>query len=123
MKIIEALNKFDVLVPNDYSQSEKIAWLSQVDGIIKNEIIDTHVDHEEVVFNGYTDETPLDTNLIVGEPYDALYLAFLEGQVCYYNHEFTKYNNSMQVFRDTLGNFRNYYNRIHAPIRRNINYI
>ena len=42
MTIIEAINKIDALKPNNYSQGDKIGWLSTLDGIIKKEIIDTH---------------------------------------------------------------------------------
>ena len=42
MTIQEAINKIDTLKPNSYSNADKIAWLSNLDGIIKEEIIDTH---------------------------------------------------------------------------------
>ena len=46
MTIIEAINRIDNLKPNDYSQSEKIRWLSVVDNLIYNDIIKTHVNKE-----------------------------------------------------------------------------
>ena len=42
MTIIEAINKNDLLKPNNFTQMDKIIWLSTLDGIIKKEIIDTH---------------------------------------------------------------------------------
>lgn len=44
MKLIEAINRADELRPNDFTREQKIAWLSALDGIIKNEITDTHED-------------------------------------------------------------------------------
>lgn len=42
MTIIEAINKIDSLKPNAYTQTDKIRWLSLLDGRVKEEVIDTH---------------------------------------------------------------------------------
>ena len=42
MKIIEAIHAVDSLKPNSYSESDKVRWLSTLDGLIKANIIDTH---------------------------------------------------------------------------------
>ena len=61
MTIIEAINRIDELKPNGYQQTDKVEWLSVLDGIIKRQIIDTHEDGDLVPFEGYNDDTPLDT--------------------------------------------------------------
>ena len=115
MTIIEAISKHDSLKPNGYSQSEKIGWLSIVDGMIKNNIIDTHEGGEDVIFNGYNDDTPIDTELIAKAPYDELYLSWLSSKVDFYNQEIAKYNNNIIRYNDTLTAYANYYNRTHMP--------
>lgn len=115
MTIIEAINRIDTLKPNTYSPSEKIMWLSTLDGLIKTEIIDTHEGAENVHFIGYTDETPMDTVLLVPSPHDDLYLKWLEAQIDYANGEITRYNNAMTVFNSAYSTFSNYYNRMHMP--------
>ena len=114
MKIIEAIQKVDVLKPNNYSQEDKIKWLSTLDGIIKKEIIDTHEGADEVVFNGY-DSDSLDTELIIPFPYDDIYIKWLEAQIDYSNSEIGKYNNSMAMFNSAYGTYERYYNRTHMP--------
>lgn len=47
MTIMEAINRVDSLKPNSYSQNEKVAWLSKLDGIIKEKVIDTHEGADE----------------------------------------------------------------------------
>ena len=74
MTIIEAINKIDSLKPNTYSQPDKIKWLSNLEGVIKKEIIDTHEGAEDVNFVGYDVDTPLDTVMIVPAPYDDIYI-------------------------------------------------
>ena len=115
MTINEAITRLDSLKPNGYTLSDKIGWLSIVDGMIKNNIIDTHEGGEDVTFNEYNDETPLDTELIVKAPYDELYLSWLSSKVDFYNGEYLKYNNNIVRYNDTLTAYRNQYNRTHMP--------
>jgi hypothetical protein len=115
MNIIEAINQVDVVKPNTYDQSQKIKWLSNLDGIVKKEIIDTHEGSENVTFNGYTDATLLTTKLLIPAPYDVVYIRYLEMQIDYANGEYAKYNNSMEVYNEAYTAFQRYYNRTHMP--------
>ena len=114
MTLLEAINRIDALKPNGYSQQDKIRWISDLDGIVKANIIDTH-EGEAVVFNGYDDNTPLTTELLVPAPYDDIYTRYLEMQIDYTNGEYGKYNNSMQMFDSAYSTYRNYYNRNNMP--------
>ena len=122
MTIIEAINKLDNLKPNGYTQSDKIGWLSILDGSIKRSVIDTHEGGESVSFNGYTEETPLDTELIAYAPYDEMYVSWLQSKVDYYNGEYAKYNNSITRYNDAFSAYVNDYNRTHMPKGESIRY-
>ena len=115
MTIMDALYRIDGLKPNSYSQSDKIKWLSSLDGVIKSEIIDTHEDGEDIVFNGYDENTEITTKLIVPAPYDDIYLRWLESQIDYANGEYGKYNNTSKAYNDAYSLFERYYNRTHMP--------
>lgn len=143
MTIIEVINQIDALKPNTYSQEDKIKWLSTLDGIVKREIIDTHegadkeqaiadymktneVSYEEakeyieatrndIMFQGYNEETPLDTVLLVPAPYDDIYVKWLEVQIDYANKEYGKYANSMVMYNNAYANFYSWYNRNYMP--------
>jgi hypothetical protein len=117
MTIIEAINKIDVLKPNNYTQLDKIGWLSELDGIIKSEIIDTHEGGEEIVFNGYDPNIPIKTELLVPAPYDDIYIKWLESKIDYTNAEYGKYNNSVTAYNTAYSAFERYYNRHHMPIQ------
>ena len=119
MTIIEAINLIDASKPNTYGQVEKIRWLSNLDWTIKREIIDTHEGGESIVFNGYTEDTPHDTQLLVPAPYDELYVRWLEAQIDYANGEYNKYNASMSMHNTYMTSFINYYNRNHMPLQKN----
>ena len=115
MTILEAVHKIDTVKPNSYTQPEKVRWLSTIDGIIKSEIIDTHEGGEDIVFEGYFDDTDLDTMLLVPAPYDDIYVRWLEARIDYANGEISKYNNSLTAYNDAYDLYANYYNRKHMP--------
>lgn len=118
MTVHEAIAETDHLKPNMYDESDKIRWLSRLEGRIFQEIIATHKfnDGEEEITE-FTPFTPDDgqKELFVGEPYDELYLRWLEAQIDYNNMEFDSFNNSNAVFESVFGAFRNAYNRSHMP--------
>ena len=122
MTLIEAINRIDSFKPNTYLQTDKIKWLSNLDGIIKKEIIDTHEGSEEVIFDGYDVDTALDTVMLVPAPYDDIYLKWLEAQIDYVNGDTAKYNNSMTMYNSAYSAFERYYNRTHMPKTKSIKF-
>lgn len=135
MKIIDVLNRFDDLKPNTYTQTEKIAWLSELDGRVKIEIIDEHLCHHchrhgrchdcerRVEFAGYNDETDIEnTDLLIPAPYDSIYLYFLETKVNYALGEDDDYARSKLSFNNAYNDYFNYYNRKYRPRPARIRY-
>lgn len=122
MTIIEAINKIDALKPNNYTQNDKIGWLSLLDGVIVKEIIDTHEEDDRSDFNGYDDTTPPDTELIVYAPYDDIYIKWLEAQIDYCNGEYGKYANSRLMYNAAYTSFERHYNRNNMPLKKGFKY-
>ena len=119
MTIMGAINHIDSIKPNRYGQTEKIKWLSTLDGLVKAEIIDTHEGGEGVTFNGYDEMTALTTNLLIPSPYDEVYFRWLEAQMDYANGEYGKYNNSITMYNTAYSAFEKHYNRTHKPLSKN----
>jgi hypothetical protein len=122
MTIIEAINTIDALYPNTYSPEQKIAQLSKLDGVIKRDIIDKHEGSEGVTFNGYDENTPNDTVLLVPAPYDEVYIFWLQTWIDYWNGEIGRYNNSTSMYSKAYSNFERAYNREHMPKETKITY-
>ena len=122
MTLNEAINKIDALKPNNFSIEDKIGWLSTLDHTVKAEMIDTHEGGEDIVFEGYTEETELDTKLLAPAPYDEMYIRRLEARIDYANNEFGKYNNAITMFNTSYGAYYNYYNRTHMPKGKKLKY-
>lgn len=121
MTILEAINKVDNLKPNAYDQETKIGWLSEIDGIVKKEIIDTHEGGVETVLP-YDKNTSLSTELLIYSPYDDAYVFYLMSKIDYANGETIKYNNDIIKFQDMYSSFRNHYNKNNVPLGKKIRY-
>lgn len=115
MKIIEAINRIDALKHNTYTQADKVRWLSTLDSMVRDHVIDTHEGAEEVSFYGYDDNTDLQTELLMPAPYDEAYLLWMESKIDYHNGEYGKYNNAVEMFTTVYDSFKAYYNRTHMP--------
>lgn len=115
MKVREAIDRIDSLKHNTYTNGEKIEWLSRLDGQIKNEIIDTHEGGQDIIYKPYT-ELDMEKELMIGIPYDDIYIRWIEAQIDYYNGEISRYNNSMLMFQAALDNYKRFYNRTHMPV-------
>ena len=115
MTIIEAITQIDNLKHNTYGPKDKVTWLSRLDAMVKRLIIDTHEGWDKVSFTGYDDSTDMAAELLIPEPFDEIYLRWLEAQIDYANGEIDKYNNAIEMFNTSWGSYRNYYNRTHMP--------
>ena len=113
MKISEAIDKAIEYVPNTIDRSMLIEWLSRLDWQIKTEVLDNYKHDTEIEYNGYDGNTDENTQLLVGAPYDELYIRYLEAQLHRYYDETNKYNNCIVEFNAIYSKFKAQYNRTH----------
>lgn len=118
MTVKEAIALVDRLKPNKFKEEDKLKWLSDIDGLIVRELVDTHEGSPlgDTEFTGYAENN--DTVLIAPFPYDTLYRWYLESQIDLGNMEISKYNNSKTLFNNAYLTFTDYYNRTYMPKRR-----
>ena len=117
MTIKECIDIVDNLKPNQYGVTDKVRWLSFLDAVLINEIIKTRewYNGEFDEFAGYSPDK-LGTKLLVGFPYDELYVAYLKMKIDEENGETTRYNNSAKFFNSYLEEFKKYYNRTYISL-------
>ncbi len=113
MKIKEAIARFDTLYPNAFSHSEKLMWLSELDGKIYNEILSLY-ENSPVFFDGYTSSTNESTELLVPFPNDDIYIKFMCLKTDLINSDIKRFNNSAMLFNSAFACFANEYNRTHT---------
>ena len=116
MTIAEAISKVDALIPNTYAPEDKLMWLSALDSRVKTQIIDTHQQTNPVYFYGYNSELDMESELLVKEPYDEMYLRWLEAQIHYHNSEDERYNNAIILFNNAYEGYKKHYTRNHMPL-------
>jgi hypothetical protein len=91
-----------------------VIWIDFGIICIGQEKISVPADMNDIVFEGYTD-SDMEVELLVGVPYDNLYIHYLEAQIDYYNGEIARYNNSMMMYQAAFDDYQRNYNRTHMP--------
>lgn len=126
MTINEAITQLRALKQTKIDDNVLIGWLSDLDGMIYNEVICSHVPDKDADGNDvipphgpYDAETDPDTALLVGSPYSDLYVKYLAAQCEHTNGDFGRYTNSMILYNMRLQGFSDWYNRSHMPKQSN----
>ena len=110
MRIHEAIFRVDELNKNTFKTGDKILWLSQLDGMVHQQILVPHGEKKE--FEGYSPEgTDESTVLLVPEPYSDMYLLWLESKMHYYSGEYERYNNAAAEFAAAYQSYADSVNR------------
>lgn len=117
MTIEEAIQQVDRLKPNQYTDAEKIRWLSLLDGQLWQEIILTHQMPHADTFSGYASDVDTDTELLVPAPYDIdVYVNYLQARIDRENAETAKYNQSITMYNSGYTAWVNWVNRTYSPV-------
>ena len=107
----EALAQADSLVPNAYSQEQKTAWISELEGRIA---LNVQLLPREAL-RRYTYPEDLETELLLEFPHDDLYLAYLRAMIDLNNGEMDRYAVSGQVYNAKYGDYVRWYARTYEP--------
>lgn len=101
--------KVDQLKPSTYSDEQKAAWLIELDGKIYLETM------KGVSTTEPPKEYPKDgaVPLLVGWPFDNIYVLYLIAMIDYSNQEIANYNVSAAMFDAAFSEFKKYWMRTH----------
>ena len=116
MKIREAIETVDRLMPNQYENPDKIRWLSELDGIVYRDIICTHEhETEPAAFTGYDESVDYETELLIPWPYDEIYRWYLSMKICDANGETRRESNEAAKYNSYWQGYFNAYKQAHMP--------
>lgn len=119
MTIQEAIDRIDTLKPNKFKAQQKVAWLSDLDGMVWREIILAHEGVEPgKTFDGYDQDTDRATDLLVPEPYTDIYQHYMASQMDIANMESGKYAQDTVLFGNAWTTLGDYWTRTHMPLMR-----
>ena len=129
MTLRECIDQVDKMKPNQYTEEDKIRWISEVEHSVFYDIIVTHrrpwwrhKKDEMVRYSPYTTED-MDKELIAPFPYDSLYTAYLKMKIDEENQETQRYNASATLFNAYLDEFAKHINKTRMPVGRNAYHI
>lgn len=114
MKICEAISQINSLKPNTYSDKQKIYWLNQLESMVKRLVIDTHEGGDQIAFDGFNENTSVETQLFMPSPFDMAYIYWLEAQIHYANEDIDMYNSAILMFNATFSEYKADYKRNHV---------
>lgn len=117
MTIREAIDRADENNMNQYTEEEKVRWLSILDAAVIENIFKTHernAEDPEIHFRPYTMED-MDKDLLVPFPYDELYIAYIDMKVYEQNKESDRYNNAASLYNSYMQDYSDHFNRTHMP--------
>ena len=103
----KAIEIVDSLKPNTYTEEDKLRWINELDGMVKDLVIQ----EEEVTPYNYPED--MDKELVIPFPYDNLYALYLEAMIDRTNREYANYNNSASLFETRFDEYKKAYIREH----------
>ena len=117
MNIQQALDKVDAMLPNMMSRALKIAFLSEIEQLIHQEIVMKHEHTEEQEqMPVYTEQTDPGTELLIPDPYSNLYYYYVMAKIDEQNLEFDKFNAHWELFANKYETMADWYTRNNMPL-------
>ena len=100
--------------PNQYDDEMKTQWLSEVEGMVVDEILNK-AEGNDIEFTGYDYNVDSERELLVPDRFTDLYVNYLHAKIDYHNAEYARYNNAVSMFEAVFNTFAAYYRRSHMP--------
>ena len=114
MTIREAIEYVDSVKHNTFSRHQKLTWLSRLEAMLYSRI-HSHYEGCASAPSPITPDTDPETLLTLPQPWDEMYLRYLELQMDYLNGEIDRYNNSSQLFDGLFHSYAAHFHRTHMP--------
>lgn len=128
--VAQIIEQYNAERPNQTEDSVKVLWLRKCEQMLINEI---YVQHEhdledeskmsfKVVgstlwitrggsFTDHISNFDMDSKLLVPEPYDDLYLHYIDQKIAYLNNDKARFNTASTMFNNALLTYQQYFNR------------
>lgn len=120
MTIKELIKYCDETRPNQYSNEHKIRWLNEVEAKVVDEIVNKIESLEYMMFEPYTYEANIDTELILPDQFDDVYIAYIYSKVDFTNAEFERYQTDSALFEAAWNDAAGWARRNYKPLRHNV---
>ena len=136
MTVAGIIQQYDTERPNSVDAEIKVGWLRKVEQMIVNEVISQHehdLDDKTELSLSVVGSTlfikeagsiaehiasfGMDSHLLVPEPYDDLYIHYIDQRIAYNNNDMRRYNAAAQQYNNALLTYQQYFNRNYPTIK------
>ena len=107
----DCIDFVDGIEPNDYTEGQKTAWVSEVEGMVITDVLLRPVREFTPLDYGQDKDRPL----AVLPPHDKLYRDYLQARIHFANGEYDRYSGSMALFNAEWGEFVRWFARNYSP--------
>ena len=114
MNVTEIIVAVDRLRPNGYDQEEKIRWLSEIEGMIVDEILNM-AEGNDIEFEGYKYEVDAEKETLLPDRFTDIYIHYLKAKIELNDDELTQYNKEVMVYQSAYNQYAAWYRRNHMP--------
>ena len=67
--------------------------------------------------DAYFEAFDMDTELLIGEPYDTVYLFYIDQQISMAQNEISRYNKAATMYDNAMATLHAYWNRTYMPLQ------
>lgn len=128
--VASIISQYNTERPNKVADETKLTWLRKCEQMIINEVLIQHKhdleDENKLTlsvsgttlhvgspgsFEEHINNWDMDTEMYVPEPYDDLYLHYLDQRIALANNDAKRYNMASTQYNNALLSFQQYFNR------------
>ncbi len=114
MKVAEIIAHVDELRPNQYDSEQKTRWLSEVEGILIDEVFNM-AEGNHITFDSYRYETDMESETLLPDRYSDVYLHYIKARIEFHDNETELYNKEVMAFQSAYDQYAAWYRRNHMP--------
>lgn len=114
MKLFELISEVDQLRPNQYNNDQKTRWISEIEGMIVDEILNM-AEGNEIEFSGYEYALDSEKELMLPDRFCDIYEHYLKAKIEFYDEETDIYNNEVAAYQNAYNQYAVWYRRNHMP--------
>ena len=111
--IKDIIERVDSSKPNAFTEKDKVAWLSALDGKIAADVFLMSIEDIQVFQYSWPEDA--ETELLVRFPHDDIYQLWLAAKIDFENGEYNKYQNSMEMYNEVYRNFVRWFASTYDP--------
>lgn len=119
MTVAGMLEQYNMERPNSIEDSVKKEFLRKCEANIIDNVILLYEpavgERTEEEWQEHLDTFDYDTELLLGEPYDDIYIYFIDQRICLNNNDKARYNVATRLFDNMFLAYKQKYNREHYP--------